>query len=82
MSRDDWRFYPAQWAEHVDGYTHRRAVEAAARKHGRALGCSFLVLLARRLRVVDVRDGMTLDGATAWALVERWSVEGRVKEAA
>lgn len=63
---------------HVDGYRHRRAVERAARKHGARLGDSFRVLLAVRLRLVDVdpRDGSRPPLTTCVRLVARWSAEG------
>ena len=73
--RDAWQRDERQWGAHVEGYTCRRAVEGAARKHGARLGVVFQSLLARRLRAVDTRDGV-LDAATAWRLVETWSAEG------
>lgn len=73
--RDAWQRDERQWATHVAGYTCRRAVEGAARKHGARLGVVFCTLLARRLRAVDTRDGV-LDAASAWRLVETWAREG------
>lgn len=74
----DWRADPRQWEPHVDGYKHKRAVEASARKHGRDLGASFLWLLAARLTVVDVdRIGARPTPLQAWRTVRRWAVEGK-----
>lgn len=72
-----WRNDPRTQAVHVEGYAHRRAIEASARKHGATLGAAFCELLAARLVAVDVdRDGArpTLD--TARALVAQWAREG------
>lgn len=85
MRRDaDWRRDPRLWEVHVDGYGHRRAVEASARKHGVALGESFCALLAARLVLVDVgRDGSRPTPAQAWRSVQRWAAEGpRMRRAA
>lgn len=73
--RNAWQRDERQWPAHVAGYTCRRAVEGAARKHGARLGVVFCTLLARRLRAVDTRDGV-LDAASAWRLVETWAREG------
>lgn len=64
---------------HVDGYPHRRAVERAARKHGARMGDSYRMLLAVRLRLVDVdpRDGSRPTLMSCVRLVEAWAREGR-----
>ena len=74
----DWRSDPRLWEPHVDTYRHRRAVERAARKHGRALGASFRTLLVMRLRLVDVdRDGCVPSLMACVRLVAGWAREGR-----
>lgn len=65
------------WCAHVAGYTCRRAIEAAARKHGATLGPRFVELLALRLVEVDVRDDTRPTIETARRLVARWSAEGK-----
>lgn len=77
VARDAWQRDHSQWQAHVDGYTCRRAVENAARKHGAQLGPVFREMLAARLCVVDVApDGSTPTIQTAVRLVARWSSEG------
>ena len=44
-----WQRDPELWPHHVKGYSCRRVIEAAARKHGRALGPVFRALLVDRL---------------------------------
>lgn len=74
----DWRSDPRLWEPHVDTYRHRRAVERAARKHGRTLGPSFRTLLVMRLRLVDVdRDGCVPSLMACVRLVAGWAREGR-----
>lgn len=73
--RNAWQRDERQWPAHVAGYTCRRAVEGAARKHGTTLGPTFRVLLVRRLREVDTHGGV-LDAGTATRLVETWAHEG------
>jgi hypothetical protein len=78
--RDDtsWQRTAEGQAEHVKGYTHWLAIEGSARKYGFSLGHEFLVLLAKRLTVVDVdKDGATPDAATAWRRVEGWARQGQ-----
>lgn len=76
-ARDAWSRDPSQWAAHVEGYEHRRAIECAAAKWGH-LGAGFLALLAARLVVVDVdpSDGTAPTPETAARLVAQWSAEG------
>ena len=76
-ARDDaWRLDPRMWEVHVDGYTHRRAIEHAARKHA-DLGRNFLALLAARLVLVDVdKDDARPTPRAALARVTAWA-EGR-----
>ena len=69
-----WQRDPRLWSAHVEGYAHRRAIEASARKHGAALGAAFCELLAARLVVVDVdHDGARPTLETARALVAQWA---------
>lgn len=70
-----WQRDPRLWAIHAEGYTCRRAVENAARKHN--LGAQWREVLAARLVEVDVdRDGMRPTMDTALNLVARWSESG------
>ncbi len=72
-----WTLDASQWPSHVQRYKHRRAVEAAARKHGAELGPAFVELLAARLVAVDVdRDGARLSLETARRSVSTWAREG------
>lgn len=74
----DWQTDGRLMEHHVDTYRHRRAVERAARKHGARLGDSYRMLLAIRLRLVDVdRDGAAPPLMACVRLVARWSAEGR-----
>ncbi len=78
--RDDttWQRTAEGQRAHVDAYAHWLAIEGAARKYGHTLGAAFLVLLARRLMVVDVdKDGATPDATTAWRRVEGWARQGQ-----
>lgn len=79
----DWRADPRAWEPHVDTYSHRKAVENAAREH-RGLGESFLWLLTARLTVVDVdRWGARPTPVQAWRTVNRWAADGpRARKAA
>lgn len=71
-----WQRDPRLWAIHAKGYTCRRAVENAARKHN--LGAAWREILAVRLVVVDVdRDGLRPTMETARSLVETWAREGQ-----
>ena len=70
-----WQRDPRLWSIHAEGYTCRRAVENAARKHN--LGAAWQEVLAARLVAVDVdRDGMRPTMDTARNLVARWSESG------
>ena len=70
-----WQRDPRLWSIHAEGYTCRRAVENAARKHN--LGAQWREVLAARLVEVDVdRDGMRPTMDTALNLVARWSESG------
>lgn len=70
-----WQRDPRLWSIHAEGYTCRRAVENAARKHN--LGAAWREVLAARLVEVDVdRDGMRPTMDTALNLVARWSESG------
>ena len=77
-----WQRDPRLWSIHAEGYTCRRAVENAARKHN--LGAQGREVLAARLVEVDVdRDGMRPTMDTARNLVAQWSAEGpRVRRVA
>ena len=77
-----WQRDPRLWAIHAKGYTCRRAVENAARKHN--LGVAWREVLAARLVEVDVaHDGTRPTIETARALVAQWSAEGpRVRRVA
>ena len=77
-----WQRDPRLWAIHAEGYTCRRAVENAARKHN--LGVAWREVLAARLVEVDVaHDGTRPTIETARALVAQWSAEGpRVRRVA
>ena len=85
---DAWMRAPLEvrldvWREHVARYTHRLAIEGAARKHGRQLGDAFVALLAARLVAVDEQpDGTRLTDDCAAELVERWASEGPRRRAA
>lgn len=80
----DWRSDPRLWEPHVDTYSHRKAVESAARKHGLVLGDNFVALLVARLTVVDVdRWGARPTPSQAWRTVTRWAADGpRARKAA
>lgn len=70
-----WQRDPRLWSIHAEGYTCRRAVENAARKHN--LGAQWREVLAARLVEVDVdRDGLRPTMDTALNLVARWSESG------
>lgn len=73
-----WQREPWTWEGRIAArYSHRHAVEGAARKYGAALGEAFCELLAARLVEVDVAlDGSRLSIDSARGLVARWSVEG------
>lgn len=74
----DWQTDGRLMDHHVDTYRHRRAVERAARKHGARLGDSYRMLLAIRLRLVDVdHHGAAPTLMTCVRLVEAWAREGR-----
>ena len=77
-----WQRDPRLWSIHAEGYTCRRAVENAARKHN--LGAAWREVLAARLVEVDVdRDGLRPTMETARNLVAQWSAEGpRVRRVA
>lgn len=77
-----WQRDPRLWSIHAEGYTCRRAVENAARKHN--LGAAWREVLAARLVEVDVdRDGLRPTMDTARNLVAQWSAEGpRVRRVA
>ena len=71
-----WQRDPRLWSIHAEGYTCRRAVENAARKHN--LGAAWREVLAARLVEVDVdRDGLRPTMETARSLVETWAREGQ-----
>lgn len=71
-----WQRDPRLWSIHAEGYTCRRAVENAARKHN--LGAQWREVLAARLVEVDVdRDGLRPTMETARSLVETWAREGQ-----
>ena len=71
-----WQRDPRLWSIHAEGYTCRRAVETAARKHN--LGAAWREVLAARLVEVDVdRDGLRPTMDTARNLVETWAREGQ-----
>jgi len=71
-----WQRDPWLWSIHAEGYTCRRAVENAARKHN--LGAAWREVLAARLVEVDVdRDGLRPTMETARSLVETWAREGQ-----
>lgn len=71
-----WQRDPRLWSIHAEGYTCRRAVENAARKHN--LGAAWREVLAARLVEVDVdRDGLRPTMDTARNLVETWAREGQ-----
>jgi hypothetical protein len=65
------------WRAHVATKTHRRAIEATARRWGRMIGPTYVELCAARLVCVDEQpDGTRLTDESALGLVERWASEG------
>ena len=71
-----WQRDPRLWSIHAEGYTCRRAVENASRKHN--LGAAWREVLAARLVEVDVaHDGTRPTMDTARNLVETWAREGQ-----
>jgi len=77
VTDETWKATALGRANRVGTYTHRRAVENAARKHGQALGPQFRAMLAARLVLVDVAaDETVIAPESAARLVETWAAEG------